>query len=257
MVDRKTNWSLHGEIGEMKIQRLAKRTLRRSAETISLASDPREKLHFLHIGKNAGNQVLYVANQINKSSKSFRIVTHTHGVRLVDLPPGERYFFSIRSPESRFKSAFYSRKRKGQPRNYVEWTPYEAKAFSCFEHANELAEALFQPGEKGMQALCAIKAIEHCSMDQIDWFDRTGTFLMIHSPVFIIRQERLEADLQSFSKRIKHSAPLSLTEDKVAAHKNDYSAVPPLSEKAKKNLYDWYRQDFEFYRICEDWINSQ
>lgn len=241
----------------MDIQTIARRTLRKSAKLISLSDDKRASVHFLHIGKNAGNQMLHIAKQVNKGSRDFRIVMHPHSDRLLDLPAGDRFFFSIRSPESRFKSGFYSRKRKGQPRNNDEWTAYEERAFTRFEHANDLAEALFEEGERGFHAMCAIKSISHCSMEQINWFDSAGFFFEVNPPVFILRQERFADDLKQFVARLGFGSDVSLTEDRVTAHKNDYSAVPPLSEKAARNLFDWYRMDFEFYRRCEEWIERQ
>ena len=143
------------------------------------------------------------------------------------------------------------------PRIYSEWSIYEKEAFSRFEHANDLAEALFEDGERGYHALCAIKAITHCSKEQINWFGKAGYFFTINPPVYIIRQERLESDLAVFLERIGFEGEVSLASDSVSAHGNDYSSSPPLSEKATRKLQAWYRQDVEFYRQCEYWIESE
>lgn len=47
-----------------------------------------------------------------------------------------------------------------------------------------------------------------------------------------------------------------ISRDPRQAHRNDYSQVPDLSPKAVANLTRWYAPDFEFLRICEDWIRS-
>lgn len=219
--------------------------------------DQREKLHFLHIGKNAGTQFRHVAEQVNALSKSVRIITHRHSIRLKHLPTSEGWLFSVRSPESRFKSGFYSRIRKGQPRIYSDWSKYERMAFSYFEHANDLAEALFEDGERGFHALCAIKSIYHCSLEQIDYFEAGGYFFEINPPLAIIRQEEFSHDLKLFLEQIAFQGEVSLITDSAAAHMNDYSCIPPFSEKAKRNLYEWYRQDFEFYKQCEYWIKNK
>ena len=153
-------------------------------------------------------------------------------------------------------SGFYSRKRKGLPRIYSEWSRHEKRAFSYFEHANDLAEALFDDGVRGYNAICAIKSIFHCSMDQVGWFDCSGYFLDINPPVAIIRLEKFENDVRLFLTRIGVDSGVWFSTDPVARHSNDYSLVPELSEKAQNNLYNWYRQDYEFYRMCEAWIES-
>jgi hypothetical protein len=234
------------------------RNLRRSIERrIGWGADRREPVHFLHIGKNAGTQVGLIAEQINAAGRPVRIVKHGHTVSLRDLPPGDRYFFSIRNPESRFVSGFYSRKRKGQPRIYSEWTAHEAEAFRRFEHANNLAEALSGDDALGRSAFFAMKSISHLSMNQLDWFDRSGLFLDLRPPVFILRTEHFEPDLRELIARLGLEFRFELSRDDVRAHRNDYSQVPALSEKARTNLRDWYRLDFAFYRHCEDWILRQ
>ena len=216
-----------------------------------------QKIHFLHIGKNAGTQVKLISNQINALVGHQVIVKHPHDVFLKDLPLGDAYFFSIRNPVSRFRSGFYSRKRKGRPRFNSEWTPHEQLAFSEFEHANDLAENLFQPGEKGRQATAAMKSISHASQNQSDWFSGHGNFLRVRPPIWIIRQENFEADLR---KLISLAFPgfdesvIHISADDVSSHKNDYSNVPALSARAKENLTAWYAQDVEFFDMCSEWI---
>ena len=216
-------------------------------------------IHFLHIGKNAGTQVANIAEQVNRVSASHVIVPQRHGVLLRDLPYEDPYFFSIRCPISRFRSGFYSRKRKGQPRIYSEWTPHDAIAFSEFEHANDLAESLFAEGELGHKACAAINSIRHTAENQRDWFSCYGNFLTVRPPVWIVRQERFETDFKTFMSRafpdIDASA-IDFTIDNVASHKNDYTDTPPLSDRAIENLKHWYAQDIAFCGMCEDWIEA-
>jgi hypothetical protein len=226
-------------------------------QSMAAAVDRRERLHFLHIGKNAGTQIKFLARHVNKTSKTIRIVSHPHNVRLFEIPSDDPFFFAIRHPAERFKSGFYSRKRKGQPRIYKDWTEHEARAFSEFEHANDLAEALFEEGRRGFDALCAMKSISHCSMDQINWFDRSGYFLEVRKPVWIIRQEMFDNDMEQLARKLGVNFAQAGETDAKTAHRNDYSGIPPLSDKGRKNLREWYRQDFEFYRCCEDWIRTQ
>jgi hypothetical protein len=232
------------------------RKIRSVLDRPSSAKDGRQNVTFLHIGKAAGTQIAYVSEQINAASDRYRVTKATHSLKLDKLPPDHLYFFAIRSPASRFRSGFYSRKRKGQPRIYSEWSEHERIAFAQFEHANDLAEALFEDGDLGAKALCAMKSISHVSMNQIDWFDRCGNFFEVRPPLMIIRQEHLEKDLGMLMKRLDLDQPPQLTSDPKLAHSNDYTGTPPLSEKAKANLAAWYRQDAEFYRVCEHWLRT-
>ena len=236
---------------------LRKQVIRKIKKSVQSKFDHSEKIHFLHIGKNGGVQIRHLSKQINSKQSRYHIKTHPHQVHLYDLPPNDKYFFSIRNPVNRFVSGFYSRKRKGAPRFLREWSAHETRAFKDFEHANDLAEALYEEGELGAKAFRALKSIGHCSINQADWFSRCGYFLEIRPPVFIIRQENLSEDMKEFQTRIGFDGVLEEQTDPGLAHKFDYTGTPKLSEKAVKNLREWYWQDSTFYRQCEEWIATQ
>lgn len=228
-------------------------------ERLSLLAPEPKRINFLHIGKNAGTYISNLADQINAVSAKRKIVKCSHNTHLAKLPHAEDYFFSIRNPISRFKSGFYSRKRKGQPRIYSEWTKYDTLAFSEFEHANDLAESLFQPGDAGHKAWAAMKSIRHTAQNQADWFVCCGNFLRVRPPIWIIRQENLSCDLGKFLEVADLGVDLSALDlgvDDITSHKNDYTDAPPLSQKAEENLRAWYAQDLEFYKMCERWIEN-
>jgi hypothetical protein len=215
------------------------------------------EIAFVHIGKNAGTQIMHLAQQL----KPHGMLVHQlpHSKKLYDVPLAMNYFFSIRDPITRFKSGFYSRKRKGQPRIYAEWTKSEAAAFGHFEHANQLAEALFRKDEAGFLAAQAIQSIRHTAMQQIDWFERIG-FLDLRPPVWIIRQENFKQDFEVFLRKLGlplKYADLKPAQDAAAAHSNDYSQVPPLSDLAKENLKHWYARDLVFYDLCVQWMRER
>ena len=175
-----------------------------------------------------------------------------------ELPKETKYFFSIREPASRFIAGFYSRKWKGMPRLYSEWSLHERIAFKDFEHANNLAENLFSTDIKGISARSAIKSISHTGMQQIYYFWRAAYF-QIQPPIAIVRQEYFEEDMQKLLIRIGVETKIStlVTDDNIQSHKNDYSETPPLSELARNNLKKWYVQDYMFYEYCEEWIKQK
>jgi len=215
------------------------------------------RIHFLHIGKNAGTAIGSLFPRINAANAGVRIHKHPHKVKLRDLPSGEDYIFAIRAPEARFKSGFYSRKRKGQPRIHVEWSAHEAAAFAAFEDANDLAEALFREDERGHQAIMAIASIGHCAVPQITWFEHCAFFLQSHPPLAILRQSRLQDDCRALVAALGIDVDITLPDNPVHKHANDYRDVPELSPRALANLRSWYSQDYAFVRMCEDLIKAR
>jgi hypothetical protein len=215
-----------------------------------------ELVHFLHVGKCAGTQIKNLAGQINSHQDKVKIVSHPHGVTLANLPDEEQYFFSIRDPIRRFYSGFYSRLRKGKPRTFSQWSSHEARAFSVFGHANDLAEALSPGSDLEHEATAAMKSISHVSMNQVDWFSRNGFFLHERPPVWIVRTEKFSVDVETLLRRLGYAGKYEVSDDPLVRHQNDYGDVPPLSEKAIANLRRWYEQDFAFYRMCETWIGA-
>lgn len=248
-------------MANMTLKRTFKRTIRRMGfDIIKATRFPPNEIHFLHIGKNAGTQIKRMSDAINERSPDRPIVTHTHDFFLKHLPPRARYFFSLREPVSRFKSGFYSQKHHGRPAFDVPWTRDEEITFREFEHANDLAESLFAEGELGMKAWAAINSIRHTAQHQSDWFYLRGNFLQLTPPVWIIRQEHFDADLEVFLRRAGYDVALEdlvSRPDPKASNRNDYSDIPPISEKGVDNLRRWYAQDFELYRACEHWLAAQ
>lgn len=233
---------------------LKRRILRGLRQLTDTQKFPPNSVHFLHVGKAAGTRIGQIIDQVNQSNPAKPVVQHGHAIGLSDLPPDADYFFSTRDPITRFKSGFYSRLRKGQPRNFVEWSKYEAPSFERFPHANDLAEALFLPGQDGQDATAAMRSIRHPSRNLVDWFRFCGHMFDVRPPVWIIRQEHLQSDLEVFLKRIGYDGPLA-DEARSKDHTNDYENIPELSPLAQENLRRWYVQDYAFIDMCETWMN--
>ena len=218
-------------------------------------SDRRPVVHFLHIGKTAGTALGWSMTQLNDNPASpFRFVKHPHNTLLRHLPSRAPYFFAVRDPEARFYSGFYSRKRKGQPRYFYEWTEAEAEAFGRFPEATDLAEALFSGGDAGAAAERAMRSIRHVNSRHLDWFapDPERIFTT-RPPVFILRQKSLAADFARLLGRLEVPVETRLPARSDSAHRNDYDRTPPLSDKARANLAEWYRDDIAFVRQAEEW----
>lgn len=215
----------------------------------------KEIINYLHIGKTGGSQIKYILEKnINKNFK-FKILHHS--IRLSNLPKNERYFFSIRNPITRFRSAFYYRKNRGLPGVFQEWKAHEKKAFDTFVNANDLAENLFKNNKIGDLATAAMLSISHLCNKQSEWFDKTA-FFELRPPIHIIRQENLKEDMEKLLKKLflEECFNLNLTLDENISRKNKYPQNSHLSTLAKSNLENWYSSDIFFYKLCENWINN-
>ena len=214
-------------------------------------------VHFLHIGKCAGTTIRVLIDEINQKSGYPKMVAHPHRTTLADLWASSdcpSYFFSIRNPITRFYSGFYSRKRKGLPRIYVEWSDLERQAFEYFNDANDLAENLFKNSALGIEASSAMQSIRHVKDHQHSWFNDFEEIFHSRKPICILRQENLTEDVQYLFKKLNIVEKINLETDKVKAHKNDYSNKPPLSELAIENLKIWYAKDIIFYDLANNYI---
>ena len=213
-------------------------------------------VNFLHISKCAGTEIKRYIENINIKFPNVLIKSHWHDVNLDQIPEGEHYFFSIRNPTTRFVSEFYSRKRKGRPKYDSEWSFQESSAFAKFPHANLLAESLFLNSIEGDAARRAMSSIGFLWKNQIDWFSQQANFLITRPPLHIIRQENFNKDLSSLLRKLEIGPRLTLKQDFILSHMNDYSDVPKLSDLAMANLAQWFEQDFKFYQSCCDWIEE-
>jgi len=240
----------------MTPERRIKDALRRLTGRPTRADEQARYVEFLHISKTAGGQIKHVAKQINQATDSVFIRTHGHPKTLMALRAGHRYFFSIREPVSRFRSAFYWCKTGEFHSAPRDLEPDEAAAFAHFPEANDLAEALFDDGKRGQQARAAIMSINHCFTSQVDWMRGRGAFLDLRPPVWIIRQERFDDDLKEFMARIGFEGAISLSDDRDQAHRVDHSAAPAISPRGAENLRAWYVQDVHFHRACCDWLDA-
>lgn len=214
-------------------------------------------VHFLHVGKCAGTQTKALAASINAMKAGIRIVAHPQRITPAILPRGEARVFSIRSPETKVLPGFSSHKRKGQPGFKVEWTAGEREAFLNFDHANDLAEALFTKGPRRWQAIAAIRAISDLAANRCDYFRHCSAFLASRRPLRIVRQKRFDHEIGLLFRKVQLSTPPLMETDPVETHKNDHTGLMPLSEQAKQKLRICYAQDFELYRHCSDWLESQ
>lgn len=206
------------------------------------------RIHFLHIGKTGGSNLkASLAEQALKGK--YTIFLHNHGIRLNDIPRGEKVFFFLRNPLTRFVSGFYSRQRRGRPRYDYAWSELEEFAFGNFRTPNQLAEALTATNETIQNnAVMAMGGIQHVKSSFYDHFLSDSYFEERKDDIlFIGYQESFESDVKRLETILELPKKLTLFTDDVNAHKNPEHLDKNLSETAINNLMKWYKKDISFF----------
>ena len=148
------------------------------------------KIHFLHVGKTGGSAL---KEALKKSAPD--VVNHGHKTRLCNIPIGDKAFFFIREPCSRFMSGFNSRQRRGRPRFDNPWSRGERIAFEAYPTANSLAESLYTNDHE--QAVAAMRSIYHVRSSIYDWIISDNYIRARCGDIILIGlQEQLDQDFQ-------------------------------------------------------------
>lgn len=165
---------------------------------------------------------------------------------------GERVFFFLRDPVSRFVSAFNSRQRQGQPRYHSPWNPLEKIAFGHFSTPNDLASALSSTDmDIQTQAQIAMQSIRHVRQSLWSWFgnqeylgSRAGDIPLIGF------QETLADDFERLKSTLSLPREMRLPDDDFNAFKSPAGLDNELCERAVDNLRRWYRNDYGLIAQC-------
>jgi hypothetical protein len=215
------------------------------------ARDRRPRVHFLHVSKTGGTAIKSALGPLAAHGR-YELRLHEHRVVLGTVPRGELVFFAVRDPLERYVSGFYSRWRQGRPRYEVPWTSAEATAFSTFDSANALAEALSaDEQDRRASAERAMGAIGHVCDSYWRWFgDRDHLNARADDILAIIWLPSLNRVFGALCERLCLCASPRLPDDDVAAHRTPRRFDRLLSPLAIRNLRLWYGRDFEFVELC-------
>lgn len=213
----------------------------------------RTVVHLLHIGKTGGTAIADALAGHSRTSR-YLIFKQGHRFTLDHASPGEKVIFFLRDPIDRFISAFYSRKRMGQPRFSGPWTPAEAEAFTRFETPDALGRALASSRNDEREAAGrGMRGIYHLKSSFWEWFGDEAAFRRRLDDVLLVgRQERLADDFERMKRVLDLPGDLGLPTDDVRAHRTPAGLDKRLSEEAVAALLDWYRDDYRFIRLCEE-----
>jgi hypothetical protein len=211
----------------------------------------RRTAHFLHIGKNAGTAIKRALREGPEPAR-YRVALHTHGVRMRDLPRGDKFFFVVRDPVDRFVSAFYSRQRQGAPRFHQPWTEGEARAFARFAEPEAVGLALAGGGAERAAAVDALRSIEHLRSSYWDWFESADQLRRRqHDILWIGFAEALDSQLDALAAQLGLAA-ITLPRDDTSAHRRATGPETALPDAARDALREWYAADYDFVRLCRE-----
>jgi hypothetical protein len=212
-----------------------------------------EPVHFLHVGKCAGT-ALKEALKSDPPPPPIRVRMHSHGVRMMDVPHSDAFFFIVRDPVDRFVSGFMARRNRDTGRYREPWSPAETRAFERFPSPNAVGVALSAGGARRDEAVEALRSIAHVRTSYWDWFGNERAVRRRASKILWIGfQEGLEDDIPLLASR------LGLTEIRLPAdptRANRSEATVEVSTEARNALAAWYRRDYDFVALCRDLATS-
>ena len=221
-------------------------------------------VHFLHIGKTGGSAVKHALRSVAPLRPQYEqsfpaLLLHRHSMRLCDIPPGEKFFFFVRDPVSRFVSGFWSGQRQGRPRYCASWSQAERDAFLLFASPDELATALSSSDlNERSRAEVAMRSIRHVRDSYWKWFDNEEYFLFrLDDLLFVGYQSQLSKDFEILKSKLRLPKTLILPTDDVQAHIAPGHLERTLQDVAVRNLRRWYQEDFRFLDLCDRVIRER
>ena len=222
-------------------------------------------LHFIHVGKTGGSALagaLVRAGYANwstsdpsrplKDTPYGRIQLGGHHTRLWRIPQEDHIFFCVRDPIERFVSAFHSRRNKGMPRYFFEWTERERMIFELYPTPQALADALAAPEQVDRElALWALGNIRHLRPLHRYVGGRRKLHRRRKRIVYIARQESLDEDWPKLRAVLGLPERVQLKSDPLRAHRRERRDEEPFSPEGERALRAALELDYKIVDYCE------
>jgi hypothetical protein len=213
-------------------------------------------VHFIRIGKTASTALSISLRPlfVEGSPTYGEVRQHPHSKRVPGIPRGEKLFFTLRDPVTRFVSGFSSRLREGKPRYDRPWSPEEKIAFARFSRPEELAHALVsEDADDRAAARYAFRHIRQLNRQYTYWLRSPEVIEeRLDDIVMILRQETLDQDVQRLVEELGYNKTVTLEDDPVRAHRSpDDKALRSLDDRAVAALRGWFAPSYELLDCCE------
>jgi len=224
------------------------------SEIVEPADKPEVTTCFLHIGKTGGTFLKSIASEQDASQPSTYLGKHgdTLTSTILNFGLNRKLGFFFRDPMDRFVSGFQSRLRRGLPTYNVDWTVGEATAFSFFETANDLAEALSTDDERLKSAAhFAFGNIFHLKHGYVHYLNSAEALFYEHKQKNIricCETVKIDAHISHVLDELGFSLPAKGNVDRNASTQIQKSA---LTSSAKVNLREYWQKEFLIYEACK------
>lgn len=194
------------------------------------------KINILHVSKTGGSYLKEII--ANNADLSDKFVIHDHHIKASNLA-GKPYLLVLRNPSTRFFSAFYSRRRMGQPKYFRLWNVWEMIVFYYYKTPETFLEKLIGGS---IAARFLVKRVRHIRDHQSDWLDDDD-----NPPVALLRQEHLDGD---FAKLVNTLFPGVNFESQKREHSNKLQYE--ISAAQQDYIYRTYSEDHKRWKALSD-----
>lgn len=175
---------------------------------------------------------------------------------MCDIRPGEKAFFCVRDPITRFVSGFYHRKQKldrnvTERRVYNTWDKKEIQALERHSDINSLLSDLFS-GDEGRRenALAHMSNIFHIGKfgSYWNWFVNADYLGERRDSIdIVLRQENFSEDMSELARRLGSGHV-----EMVRSRATDYGKSVPLEDRHRPRLASFLRREYEFIDALKD-----
>ena len=201
--------------------------------------------YILHIPKTGGSNLRHTLG------KAKGIIICDHPKTTLDPKPDDRFVFFVRSPLTRFVSAFITRLRCGRPRYNNAHQAAEKITFARYQSPEQLALDLGHADP--LVHAKAIEAINSMMIMRQDFrfYLKSVDHLVANADkiLFVGRNENMDEDYDQLIQKLGINAP-PLSQDPVLRHKTpaEYEALTQLSPQARENVMRHYQEDYRLIK---------